>query len=37
MGTENFASFYLRIPIAKTMCLNDGNPFLICLCTLADP
>ena len=37
MGTKNFASFYVGVPIAERIGLNGGSPFLWGLCTLADP
>ena len=37
MGTKNFASLYVGVPIAERMGLNGGNPFLRGLCFLADP
>ena len=37
MGTRNFASLYVGVPIAERMGLNDGNPFLMGLCLLAEP
>ena len=36
-GTKNFASLYVGVPIAERMGVNDSNPVLRGLCTLADP
>ena len=37
MGTKNFASFYIGIAVVERIDLNEGNPFLRGLCTLAGP
>ena len=37
MGTKNFASLYVGVPIAERMSLSRGHPCLRGLCNLADP
>ena len=36
IGTKNFASLYVGVPISEKIGLNVGNPFIMVLCTLAD-
>ena len=36
IGTKNFASLYVRVPIAQRIGLNGGSPFIRGLHTLAD-
>ena len=37
MGSKNFRSLYFGVATAERIGLNDSNPFLTGLCTLADP
>ena len=37
MGTKNFSSLHVAVPIAERIGLNGGNPFIRGLHTLADP